>query len=203
LEEQVRDAVASVTETFGKLNIAFNNAGVIMGGAKVGDVDTQRWEREIRINFFGAFYCAKYEILEMLKNGEPSSMVFTSSVGGLIGTPMGAAYCCAKAALIELAKVITCDYAARGIRANAICPGQIDTPMYRGLLRGSAGDNPEDVDDFIRRQNPQRRLGNPEEVAAAVAFLLSDEASHISGIALPVDGGHVATNLAYFLREYK
>ena len=196
-EEEVKNAVEHVSGHFGKLNIAFNNAGILSGGGPIRDVDTAEWERSFRINFFGGLYCSKYEAQQMLKSGEPGSIVLNSSVGGLIGTAGGSAYSCAKAALITLAKSMACDLSADGIRTNAICPGQIDTPMYQGILTRRFGDDAEAKQRFLNLQNPQHRLGLAEEVAAVVAFLLSDEASHITGTALPIDGGHMATNAAY------
>jgi NAD(P)-dependent dehydrogenase (short-subunit alcohol dehydrogenase family) len=174
-----------------------NNAGVMMTRAPVGEVDSKAWERVVRINLFGAFYCAKYEIQQMLKSGEPSSIIFTSSVGGLIGTPASSDYVCSKTAIIGLAKAIVADYADKGIRANAICPGQIETPMWESVNDKTHMD-PGAYAKMNRSKNPQRRLGQPEEIAAAAAFLASEESSHICGVALPVDGGHVATNASYF-----
>ena len=168
-----------------------------MTHAPVGEVDSKAWERVVRINLFGTFYCAKYEIQQMLKNSEPSSIIFNASVGGLIGTPSASDYVCSKHAVIGLARCIMCDYSEKGIRSNVICPGQIDTPMWEEAV-GTARDNPEEYARINRVWNPMRRLGLPEEVAAAAVFLASDESSHITGITLPVDGGHVATNATYF-----
>ena len=196
-EVQVRSAVERTAAAYGRLDFAHNNAGVMMTRAKVGEVDSAAWERVVRINLFGAFYCAKYEIQQMLKCGGPGSIIFTSSVGGLMGTPCASDYVCSKHALIGLTKAIVCDYAEQGIRANAICPGQIYTPMWEQVNEEMRRD-PEAYERFNRSQNPMRRLGLPEEIAAAAAFLASEESSHITGVALPVDGGHVATNAAYF-----
>ena len=166
-----------------------------MTRAKVAEVDSKSWERVVNINLFGAFYCAKYEIQQMLRFGKPGSIVFTSSVGGLIGTPSASDYVCSKHAIIGLTKCIVCDYSEQGIRANAICPGQIETPMWTSV----SGDmSPEAYAKQNRTQNPMRRLGQPEEIAATATFLISDESSHITGVALPVDGGHIATNATYF-----
>ena len=198
-ENEVKSAVEHVSGYFGKLNIAFNNAGVLANDGPLHDVDTAVWERSFRINFFGGLYCSKYEAQQILKSGEPGSIVLNSSVGGLVGTGGGSAYSCAKAALITLAKSMACEFSHKGIRTNAVCPGQIDTPMYRGILDRKFGDDAAAKQRYLDLQNPQHRLGLAEEVAAVVAFLLSDEASHITGTALPVDGGHMATNAAYFL----
>ena len=194
-EDSVAEATEKAASVFGKLNYAMNNAGVMMTRAPVGEVDSKDWERVMRVNLFGAFYCAKHEIRHMLKTDEPCSIIFTSSVGGLIGTPSASDYVCAKHAVIGLTKCIVCDYAEHGIRANAICPGQIETPMWESV---SGQMSPEAYAKQNRTQNPMRRLGQPEEIAAVAAFLASDESSHITGVALPVDGGHLATNATYF-----
>jgi len=195
VERSVAEAIEKTAAAFGKLNYAMNNAGVMMTRAPVGEVDSESWERVVRVNLFGAFYCAKYEIQQMLKNDEPCSIIFTSSVGGLIGTPCASDYVCAKHAVIGLTKCIVCDYSEYGIRANAICPGQIETSMWKSV----GGDmSPEAYAKQNRTKNPMRRLGQPEEIAAVAAFLASDESSHITGVALPVDGGHLATNATYF-----
>jgi len=196
-EENVKNAIDETVKTYGKLNFAHNNAGVSMSPGKVADVDTKAWERVVKINLFGNFYCAKYEIQQMLKNDEPSSIVFTSSVGGLIGTPASSDYVCSKTALVGFCKTITCDYADQNIRANCVCPGQVETPMWH-TVNSRFADDPEAFAKFNRCQNPMRRLCRPEEIAAAVVFLLSDEASHITGVSLAVDGGHVASNASYF-----
>ena len=196
-EKAVEQAMEQTTRTFGKLNFAFNNAGVMMTRAKVGEVDSSAWERVVRINLFGSFYCAKHEIQQMLKSGEPCSIIFNASVGGLIGTPMASDYVSSKHAIIGLTKSIMCDYAEMDIRANAICPGQIETPMWESV-NSSVMEDRDAYARLNRSQNPMRRLGSPEEVAAVVAFLASDESSHITGVVIPIDGGHVATNASYF-----
>ena len=194
-EESIAKAIEKTADTFGSLDFAMNNAGVMMTRAKVAEVNSKSWERVVNINLFGAFYCAKYEIQQMLRFEKPGSIVFTSSVGGLIGTPSASDYVCSKHAIIGLTKCIVCDYSEQGIRANAICPGQIETSMWTSV----SGDmSPEAYAKQNRTQNPMRRLGQPEEIAATAAFLVSGESSHITGVALPVDGGHVATNATYF-----
>ena len=196
-ESAVKSGVEKTAKTYGRLDFAHNNAGVMMTPAPVGEVDSDKWERVMRINLFGAFYCSKYEIQQMLKAGNGGALVFTSSVGGLIGTPGASDYVCSKHAVIGLMKSIMCDYADKGIRSNAICPGQIETPMWEAI-NGARFSSADDYARFNASQNPMRRLGLAEEIAAAALFLVSDEASHITGVALPVDGGHIATNATYF-----
>lgn len=194
-EQGVKEAINKTAVTFGKINYAMNNAGVMMTRLPVAEVDSKDWERVMRINLFGTFYCAKYELQHMLKTNEPCSIVFTSSVGGLIGTPCASDYVCSKHAVIGLAKCIMADYSEYGIRSNAICPGQIETPMWKSVIDEA---DPDVYAKINRTQNPMRRLGLPEEIASVAAFLVSDESSHITGVALPVDGGHMATNATYF-----
>ena len=110
VEESVAEAIVRAAAKFGKLNFAMNNAGVMMTRAPVAEVDSESWERVLRINLFGAFYCAKHEIRQMLKTDEPCSIIFTASVGGLIGTPSASDYVCSKHAVIGLMKSIMCDY---------------------------------------------------------------------------------------------
>ena len=196
-ESAVKSGVEKTAQIYGRLDFAHNNAGVMMTPAPVGEVDSGKWERVMRVNLFGSFYCAKYEIQQMLKAGNGGSIVFTSSVGGLIGTPTASDYVCSKHAVIGLMKSIMCDYADKGIRSNAICPGQIETPMWEAI-NGEKFNSTGEYARFNASQNPMRRLGLPDEIAAAALFLVSDEASHVTGVALPVDGGHVATNATYF-----
>ena len=196
-EDAVARAMEDTGKTFGRFDFAFNNAGVMMTRAPVAEVDSKAWERVVRINLFGSFYCAKYEIQQMLKFAAPGSIIFNASVGGLIGTPAASDYVCSKHAVIGLSRSIMCDYSEKGIRSNVICPGQIETPMWEAVT-GTMRDDPEAYAKFNRTQNPMRRLGLPEEIASVAAFLASDQSSHITGVALPVDGGHLATNATYF-----
>jgi NAD(P)-dependent dehydrogenase (short-subunit alcohol dehydrogenase family) len=149
------------------------------------------------VNAFGSFYCAKHELSHMVSSKEPGSIVFTSSTGGVMGFPLGCGYNCSKHAVIGLMKNIMCDYAEFGIRSNAICPSQSDTPMNDQNMAHLGLDEAGRA-KFKRTRSPMRRLSKPEEIAAAVVFLLSDESSHVSGTTLMIDGGQSATNENYF-----
>ena len=198
LEGQVRDAVEKLVCRFDKLNIAFNNAGISAGvGRPIHELDSADWEKAMTVNAFGTFFCAKYELVHMVKNGEPGSIVFTSSTGGIMGFPLGCGYNCSKHAIIGLMKNIMCDYAQYGIRSNAICPSQSDTPMNDANM-DMLGLDEAGKAKFKRTRSPMRRISTPDEIAAAVVFLLSDDSSHVSGITMMIDGGQSATNENYF-----
>jgi NAD(P)-dependent dehydrogenase (short-subunit alcohol dehydrogenase family) len=146
----------------------------------------ENWDRTIGINLKGVFLCCKYEIPEMLKVGG-GAIVNTSSVAGLVGFGGIPAYTASKHGVAGLTKTIALDYAKENIRCNAVCPGVIHTPM---IDRFTGGD-PEAMKAMIATE-PVGRLGEPEEIADAVVYLCSDQASFVTGIAMPVDGAFVA-----------
>jgi NAD(P)-dependent dehydrogenase (short-subunit alcohol dehydrogenase family) len=179
----VEAMIKKTVDTYGRLDCAFNNAGV---GVKKSTVDCteEEWDLSINVLLKGVWLCMKYEIPVMLKQGS-GAIVNTSSAGGLIGSPGHSPYTAAKHGVIGLTKVAALDCASAGIRVNAVCPGGVRTPMLEPLLV-----NPEYVDSFLRI-HPMGRIGNPEEIAEAVLWLCSDAASFVTGVALPVDGGVV------------
>ena len=182
----VQKMIRATTDLYGRLDCAFNNAGVSNGMPKFAVEHTEEeWDRIININLKGVWLCMKYEIPEMLKQGK-GAIVNTSSVAGLVGAPGRSAYTASKHGVVGVTKVVALEYAKAGIRANAVCPGGIHTPMLDPLLS-----NEEYADSLIKRM-PLMRFGNPEEVAAAAVWLCSDLASFITGVALPVDAGAVA-----------
>ena len=183
VEVMVNRAVA----TYGRLNCAFNNAG-IEGTLLVptADYTEESWDRVIAINLKGVWLCMKYEIPQMLKQGS-GAVVNTASVAGLVGSRAGAAYGASKHGVVGLTKTAALEYAKAGIRVNAVCPGPIRTPM---MERGIAL-RPEFEVQALATE-PVGRMGRPEEIAEAVVWLCSDAASFVTGHTMAVDGGYVA-----------
>lgn len=181
--EDVKAALDKTIETFGRLDFAFNNAGVEQKDAATAEIEEEEWDRIVDINLRGVFLCMKYEIPLLLKQGR-GAIVNTSSGAGVKGFKAGAAYVAAKHGVVGLTKAAALDYAAQNIRINAVCPGIIDTPMMDRF----SGGTPEGRERVIS-QEPIGRMGQPEEIANAVVWLCSDAASFAVGHALVVDGG--------------
>ena len=182
----VQAAVAATLERRGRLDCAFNNAGVDSFEWAVADLPDEEWRRVIEIDLTGVFFCMKHEIVAMRANGG-GAIVNTSSGLGLVAVANQSAYIAAKHGVLGLTKAAALEYVKEGIRVNAVCPGIIRTPMAQ---RGIAG-NPA-VEEALAKIQPIGRLGEPEEVANAALFLLSDAASFITGESLAVDGGYLA-----------
>ena len=183
---EVQALVGQTLETYGRLDCAFNNAGIEGGMAKTGEYAEERWEQVIRINLKGVWLCMKYEIQHMLGHGG-GAIVNTASVAGLVGFRYGPAYVASKHGVNGLTKTAALEYAKAGIRVNAVCPGVIRTPMFeRGLQK-----NPR-LEERFAGVHPVGRIGQPEEIARAVVWLCSPAASFVTGTQLPVDGGFVA-----------
>ncbi|MCH9036985.1 MAG: SDR family oxidoreductase [Chloroflexi bacterium] len=180
---EVKAMVAAAVNTYGRLDIAFNNAGI--EGILVPTVEypEEVWDRVIDVNLKGVWLCMKYEIPEMIKQGG-GAIVNTSSIAGLRGSNRWSAYNASKHGVIGLTKTVAREYGGQGIRANAVCPSTIVTPMYDRVLA-------QDRESLIAA-HPVGRLGTPEDVAETVMWLCSDEASFISGQALGVDGAYLA-----------
>ena len=181
--EDVQAALDKTIEAFGRLDFAFNNAGIEQPVMPAADITEEAWNRIIDIDLRGVFLCMKYEIPLMLKQGA-GVIVNTSSGAGVKGIAGQAAYCAAKYGIIGLTKAAALDYAKSNIRVNAVCPGIIETSMMDRF----SGGTPEGRDRVIA-QEPVGRMGKPEEIAAAVIWLCSDAAAFVVGHAMVIDGG--------------
>jgi len=182
----VEAMIAATVSRFGRLDILFNNAGIEGAQAPTAECTEETFDRVIGINLKGVFLGMKYAIPAMIRSGG-GSIINAASVAGLVGFQNIPAYCASKGGVIQLTKTAALEYAKQNIRVNATCPGVIWTPMVQRFV----GDNAEARAQFEALE-PVGRFGTPEEVAALVLFLASDESSFITGAALPVDGGFVA-----------
>jgi len=184
---QVDAVIKDIAARHGSLDCAFNNAGIEGPTAKIEKVTTEDWDRVIGVNLTGVFNCMKCEIEQMAKQETGGSIVGTSSAAGLIGIPGAPSYNAAKHGVVGLTKTVALEYASRNIRVNAVCPGFIETPMYDRVTDASVK-----IREQMIKMVPMRRVAEPSEIGDAVAWLLSDKASYVTGVSLPVDGGWVA-----------
>jgi NAD(P)-dependent dehydrogenase (short-subunit alcohol dehydrogenase family) len=181
--EDVRQALEKTIEAFGRLDFAFNNAGIEQRNAALADFREDEFERIMNVNVRGVYTCMKYQIPLILQQGG-GAIVNTSSGAGVIGIKGGAAYAASKHAVIGLTKSAALDYAGQNLRINVVAPGYIETPMMDRFTGGT-----QEGWDKIKSEEPIGRAGNPEEIADAVLWLCSDQASFVIGHALVVDGG--------------
>ena len=188
LSKDCREAVDQTLEHFGKIDILFNNAGVFHPKS-IPDCTEEEWDETIDSSLKGAFLMSKYALPSMIENGG-GSIIHTSSGWGILGGDKAAAYCAAKGGLIIMAKAMAIDHGPDGIRVNCVCPGDVLTPM----LPEDAEKRGMSWDDYAvgAADRPLGRIGTADDIANAVLYLASDEASFVTGEALVVDGGGVA-----------
>lgn len=185
-ETQVAAVVDQTVARFGRLDMAFNNAGIMTPPADAADEPADAFDRVTAVNLRGVWACMKHELAQMRSQGS-GAIVNCSSLGGLVGGARRASYHATKHGVLGLTRSAALEYAPRGVRINAVCPGTIETPMVDRMA--SAGEL--DLDATLAG-TPMARLGRSEEIASAVLWLCSPGASYVTGVALPVDGGYTA-----------
>jgi NAD(P)-dependent dehydrogenase (short-subunit alcohol dehydrogenase family) len=186
-EASVKNLVAQIVATYGRLDAAFNNAGIEGEQAPTGECTTDNFDRVIAVNLRGVFLCMREELKQMAKQETGGVIVNTSSVAGLVGLPGIPAYDASKHGIVGLTQTAALEYAQQKIRVNAVCPGAIETPMLERFMSGMA-----DGRETMVKTEPIGRIGKPEEIATAVVWLCSPAASFVTGQAIAVDGGWAA-----------
>jgi NAD(P)-dependent dehydrogenase (short-subunit alcohol dehydrogenase family) len=186
---QVQALIGKIVSIHGRLNCAFNDAGIEGDVIETHESSERNFDRLMAINVKGVWLCLKYEIRQMLKQGGGGAIVNTASVAGLAGFPALSLYVASKHAVMALPKVRHWSARRAGIRINAVCPGPVDTPMMERIAGNEGRPGRQDFEAFV----PMRRYADPGEVAQTVAWLCSIQASYVTGVAMPVDGGMVAS----------
>ena len=183
----VTAAITAIAAEHGRLDGAFNNAGIGGPTAKVLEIDPAEWAQVLAVNLTGVFNCVQAELAQMVTQESGGSIVNTASIGGVVALPRAAAYNAAKHGVVGLTRTAAIEYASRRIRVNAVCPGFVDTPM---LDQGAAAT--DEMRERLSAAVPMRRVAGPEEIADVVAWLLSPQSSYVTGVAMPIDGGFTA-----------
>lgn len=188
-EPAVERCISDIVEAFGRIDVLCNNAGISGGHQPVTELDTAEWQRVIGVNLTGPMLLIKNVAPHMQAAGQ-GAIVNTASVAGIRSGAGGNAYSASKAGLINLTQTTACDLGGHNIRVNAVCPGLVETGMTKRVFEYARSN---DKEHKLGSRCELRRYGRPEEIAAAIAFLASDDASYITGQALPVDGGNTAS----------
>jgi NAD(P)-dependent dehydrogenase (short-subunit alcohol dehydrogenase family) len=188
-ENEVRALVERTIATYGRLDGAFNNAGLEQCALPLHELTTEQWERALRVDLTSVFWCIKYQVLAMMKTGA-GSIVNTASSLGQVAIQNASEYITAKHGVIGLTRAAAADYGSKGIRVNAVLPGIIRTPM---ISRLTADERFSAFFEKLKDRHPIGRFGEPAEIGEAVKWLLSDAASFMNGAAMAVDGGYLAT----------
>ena len=189
-EAQIEALIKQTTGTYGRIDAAFNNSGTEGTPAPLADDNLENYQRIFEVNVKGLWLCMKYQLKQMQQQGA-GSIVNNASIAGLIGFPGLGLYTASKHAVLGLTKAAALENAALGIRVNAVSPGMIETDMAERFLSAQPG-NKEDVIASVKSMHPIGRFGEPEEIASAVTWLCSDDASFVVGQSLTVDGGFTA-----------
>jgi NAD(P)-dependent dehydrogenase (short-subunit alcohol dehydrogenase family) len=183
---EVEALIAKVISNWGRIDCAFNNAGIDGKMAKTAECTEETWNRTIAVNLTGVFFCMKAEIPHMLRQGG-GAIVNTASAAGLTGSPGLPAYVASKHGVVGLTRAAALEYGREKVRVNCVCPGPIRTPMLGRLLT-----NRPEMEQRFASAEPLKRLGEPGEIGEAAAWLCSDAASYVTGHAMSVDGGYMA-----------
>jgi NAD(P)-dependent dehydrogenase (short-subunit alcohol dehydrogenase family) len=188
--DQIKALVDGVAAEHGVLHVLFNHAGIPGGGGM--EIALDDYTRTVEINMRSAFYATSYALPLLRKAEGKGSIIFTSSVSGVVGSPFSPLYSMTKGGIVLLMKSLAVRLGPEGIRANAILPAMIETPMLSEFFGRGSGADIEDLKEQYKSGVPLGRVARPEEIASAAAFLASDDASWVTGVALPVDGGFLA-----------
>ena len=185
-QDQVKNLIKSATTTFGGLDIAINNAGIGAPRSRTPDVKEEHWDKVIAVNQTGTFYCMQEELKVMAEKGH-GNIVNIASIAGLRGLPMQIAYTASKHAVVGMTKAAALEYTRQPIRINAICPVFTKSPLLDQLIKSQ-----EDIETKLIRTIPMRRFGKASEIVNAILWISSDQASFVTGLAFPIDGGQLA-----------
>jgi 2,5-dichloro-2,5-cyclohexadiene-1,4-diol dehydrogenase 1 len=168
---------------FGGLHGACNAAGVAAASKTLCDLSMKDWQRVLAINLTGPFLCLKFQIPAIMASGG-GSIVVVGSTASLVGVPLASEYCAAKSGVLGLVRAASCEYAGKGVRVNALLPGATRTPMFEAAMKDNG------LEEYFANLHPIRRFAQPGEIGTAIRWLLSEDASFVTGAAIPVDGGY-------------